>query len=452
MDESKVFASFLSQLKYNDVPNDVIEHAQDIMLDQLGVEIAASTKPWSVAVLKYVRTFGGPAESTIVNYGDKMKAENAAFANATFGHGFEMDDTYLPSNTHPSCVIIPSALAVGERELTDGKTFLLAVVAGYEAMGRIGRTIAPSCVLRGFHPTATSGTFAAATVVGKIMGFDKRLMLDALSIAGSHSSGLLECTQTGGSVKRINAGIAAFGGIRAALLAQVGLTGPPTILEGRKGFWHAFSDGANAGRLTDDLGKEFIVAETSYKLYACGHLIHSALELTTKMLKQHKIKANDIEQIIMGTNKNAMVVVGTILEPEDVTQSQFSSPFGIAMCVVKGSNSFRDYNETNLNDPEIRAMARRVKMVVDDEVEATFPLDRAVKMTIKLKNGTTYQDKVKWLRGTPENPATRSEVEDKFRDLATIVFPDKRVDEIIRAVRGLDGMTNIATLSRLLVS
>ena len=452
MNESRKLASFLTSLAYTDLSNEVIEKTKDLVLDQLGIELAASTKPWSVVVYDYVRGLGGSGESTIVNYGNKVRAENAAFANATFGHGFEMDDTYLPSAAHLSCVVVPTALAIGERDHIDGKDFLLAVVTGCEAMGRIGRSVAPSYVGRGFHSTGVVGPFGAAAVVGKLLHFGEELMLNAISIAGSHSSGLHECTQTGDSVKRVHAGIAAFGGIRAALLAKAGIIGPATVLEGKKGFWHAFSDEYHPEKLTSDLGKEFIVTETSYKLHACGHLIHSAIDATSKIVKEHDIRPNDIEEMVVGTSKHAITVVGTILEPEDVTDCQFSTVFSLAMCVVKGSNGFRDYNEENLRDPDIRKLARRIRLEVDDEVDAMFPANRAVRMTVKLKNDTIYQEKLDWLRGTPENPATKSEVENKFRDLATIVLPNDRVEEIFKIVEDLDEVGNVSTLCNLLIS
>ncbi|MEI9479923.1 MAG: MmgE/PrpD family protein, partial [Deltaproteobacteria bacterium] len=145
MDESKKLAGFLSEVSYNDINKEVIERTKDLILDQLGVEIATSAKPWSLAVYKYARSFDDSKESTIIRYGDKVKAENAAFVNGTFGHGFELDDTYLPGNTHPGAVVIPAALALGEREAIDGRSFLVATVAGYEAINRIGRSMAPSC-------------------------------------------------------------------------------------------------------------------------------------------------------------------------------------------------------------------------------------------------------------------------------------------------------------------
>jgi 2-methylcitrate dehydratase PrpD len=452
MHETKKLASFLSGLEYHDLTKEVVERTKDLILDQIGVALAASSKPWSLKVYDYVKGFGGQRESTILNYGDKVKAENAAFANGSFGHGFEMDDTYLPGNTHPGAVVIPAALALGEREGVDGKRFLVAIIIGYETMGRVARAIAPSCGERGFHPISVSGPIGAAATVGKLLKFDDDLMLNGISVAASHSSGLMEYTQTGGSVKRMHGGMAAFGGIRAALLAHAGITGPPTILEGRSGFCRAFSDDSRPGEITSKLGKEFVVMETSIKRHCCCYQIQAPLDVTSKMVTEYGIKPKDIEEIVMGSNRLAPRQVGAILEPRSVVEAQFSAPFSVAMCVVKGSNGFRDYTEENLKDPDIMALAEKVRLEVDDEVQALYPEKRAVRMTIKLKDGTIYQQKLDGAKGTPVNPLTRKEVVIKFRDLAKEVLRSGRIEEIIKAVEGLDEVEDISPLFRLIVT
>ena len=285
MNESKRLASFLSELKYGDLAREIVEKAKNLILDQLGVELATSTTPQSVALYGYIKGFGGPGESTIVNYGDKVKTENAIFLNASFGHGFELDDTYLLSGTHPGAITIPSALAFGEREGLDGKNLIVSVVAGYEAMGRISRSIAPSYWYRGFDPITVSGPFGAAATVGKALDFNTELMLNAISIAASHSSGIMEYAQTGGSVKRMHAGMAASGGVRAALLAQAGITGPPTILEGRSGFCRAFSDSYRLDDITANLGSDFVVMGMSFKRHCVCYQIQAPIDATSQIVQ-----------------------------------------------------------------------------------------------------------------------------------------------------------------------
>jgi 2-methylcitrate dehydratase PrpD len=307
-------------------------------------------------------------------------------------------------------------------------------------------------VVRGFHPVTAIGPYASAAVVGKLLNFDAPLMLNAISIAGSHCSGLVEFNQTGGSVKRIHSGIAAVGGIRAALLARAGLTGPPTVLEGKKGFWHAFCDDPHPEKLVSNLGTDFALMGTSFKMYACCHDIQAAIDGTSKIVKEHNIRPDDIEEIIMGANRNSVVNVGAIRKPQEVTAAQFSAAFSLAMCVVKDGNGFYDYTEENLKDPDIKKLAERVRLELDKEVDAAYPATRAARVTIKLKNGTSHQEKLDGPKGSPENPVARNEVVSKFRNLTGMILSGDRVEKIIKSVEELDDLGNISTLCKMLVS
>lgn len=450
MDETRTLASFLVGLKYEDLSDKLIQATKDHVLDTFGVQLAMSTKPWSLAVYKYVRELGGQGGSTIVNYGDRVRPENAAFVNGTFGHGFETDDAYLAAVCHPGVVVVSAALAMAEHYLADGKSFLLAVVAGYEAMGRAARSVSPSCSTKGFHPTSAAGPFGSAAAAGKMLGFDDGLMVNALSIAGSHASGLSEFHQTGGAVKRMHAGLAASGGIRAALLAKAGLTGPPTCLEGKKGFCHAFSDNYNLSELTSGLGEQFIVFKTAFKLHSCCYQIQAPVDATRKILRDHSVAAGQIAEIVMGTSREGISSVGTILEPEDITGAQFSAPFTLALFILRGSCGVADYTDANLCDPEIRKFARRIRLEVDDEMQSLYPATRAARITVRLRDGRTYQQVVEHARGTPENPLTRDEVQAKFRQLAGAIIADKKIEQIVRIVETLESQQNLVALGRLL--
>lgn len=451
MNESRQLARFVSELKYEHIPEAVIAKAKDLILDQVGLIMACATLPWSKAIFEYVRDWGeGKQESTIAYYGYRTKAENAVFANSSFGHGFEMDDRYVQAQSHPGCIVVPAALAMGEKESISGKDLILAVVAGYEVMGRINKSIVPSCILRGFHaPAGVSGPFGAATVAGKILNFDPDLMLNALSIAGSHSSGLTEYDQTGGSVKRMHAGIAAHGGLRSAFVAQKGVTAPPTILEGKHGFCQAFSDQPNLHELTDGLGREFsVVMGTGFKAYCSCGALHSGIDAVRNLRAAHDIKAADVAEVTMGTNHQTIGHLAC--ELSDIASAQFSAAFGLAMTLVRGSNGFKDYTEESLRDPEILDVAKRVKMEIDPEVDREFPAKRAARVTIKLKNGATYQDKVDYCKGLPQNPMSRAEFEEKYRGLAMAVADKDRTEEILKVVYALEKQKNVSALISLL--
>ncbi len=453
MNESRDLARFVSELKYEHLPSEVIAKTKDLILDQVGIMMGVATLPWSKAIYEYVRDWGvGKAESTIAHYGDRTKAENAAFANASFGHGFEIDDIYSAGQSHPGCIVVPSALAMGEKEHASGRDVILAVVAGYEVMGRINKAIVPSCIMRGFHaPTSITGPFGAAAAAGKLLDFDPELMVHALSIAGSHGSGTIEYDQSGGSVKRMHAGMAAHGGLRSALIARKGLTGPPTILEGKHGFCQAFADEYDLQEITDNLGKDYrVVMGTSIKFYCSGAAMHAAFDAVHKLVADHVFAADDVAQVVMGTNRQAVTHLNA--KPTDITSAQFSAPFGLALTLIRGGNGFKDYCEENLHDEKILNLAARISMEIDKEVDSEFPATRAARVTVRLKNGKTHQQKIYYCKGSPQNPLTRADFEGKFRGLASIVARKDRVDEILRTVAALDEQSDVSALVALMAS
>jgi 2-methylcitrate dehydratase PrpD len=447
MNESRALANFVAELTYEALSNEVVEKAKTLIFDQVGVMLGASTLPWSRIINDYVKDWGSVREEcTVANYGYKTKAENAVFANASFCHGFEFDDIYIYGNSHPGCIVVPTALAMGERERISGRELIVAVVAGYEVMGRINSAMTPSCASRGFHaPTSITGPFGAAAAVGKILKFDSELMLNALAIAGSHSAGITEYDQGGGSVKRMHAGMAAHGGVRSAFLAQKGLTGPATVLEGKHGTFSAFTDSHNALEITDKLGEEFkVVMGTGFKAYCACAPIHAAIDALQTLMRNYNITPDKISRITMGTNRRSITHVEA--PPKDILSAQFSAAFSLALTAIRGSNGFQDYTEQTLHDEEILRMADKVTLEIDKDVDREYPATRAARVTVRLVSGAEYQAKVDHCKGTPQNPLSGQDLERKFLSLATAAIPEERAEAIIRFIRSLEQQTDLSVL------
>ncbi len=262
-------AAHTAAVRFADIPPEAIEKAKDCLLDQIGVELIGSTLEWNKIAYRYVANMGGRGESTVINYGDKTPTLDAAFVNATFGQGCELDDVGFAAGGHPGAATVPVALAVCEKHRCTGKDFLAAVVVGCDVMYRLLAAVRPSSGKRGFHSHGIGAPFGAMTTAARLMRLNDGQILHAFGIAGMHSSGTMEYDQTGGEVKRVIAGIAARGGIQAAMLAQLGLTGPPTIIEGKRGFLKVFADQVEPEEITRDLGREFKIMRIWFKLYPC---------------------------------------------------------------------------------------------------------------------------------------------------------------------------------------
>src|SRR5215470_3236892 len=216
--------SFVSELKYEDLPPEVVAKTKQFLLDQLACQLLGSTVEWNQPIYRFIKEnkHGGPA--SIVNYGDRVPVDDAAFVNGTFGQGCELDDHYDRGGGHPGAASIPVAMALAEQKRVDGKTFISAIVAGYEIGWRVGQGLLPQMQRRGFHSQSVIGVFMAAAAAGKILQLNPNQMTTTFAIAGSHACGTMEFDQTGGEVKRMHAGLACAGGIRSAMLARLGLT------------------------------------------------------------------------------------------------------------------------------------------------------------------------------------------------------------------------------------
>jgi 2-methylcitrate dehydratase PrpD len=451
MGETKELARFVSQLTYGNLPPDVREKTKELILDQLGCQLAGCTLPWSKQAYEFVADYKGlREEGTVVKYGLRTSVQDASFVNACFGHGFMGDDTDPVCHAHLGSIIVPAALAMGERERITGKEFINAVVAGYEVASRIGAA-APFAETRGFHPGPIFGPFGAAACVGTILGFDENRMLDTLGIAGSHSSGLMEYSKSGGTVNRLHAGMAAQGGVRAALLAQRGFSGPATILEGERGFLGAFSGECVLEEITRGLGRKFRVLLIELKAYSCCGTSGTTIDAVSAIRNKQRIDPKEIEEIIVHASPATFRLTGSIAEPRDITSAQFSGAFGIALSLVKGGNTFREYCEENLRDPEALNLTKKTRFVLDETLEKVPKSDNPAKVLIRMRDGSSYEKTVYAAKGSILNPMKRGEVDQKFREHASAVFPSRKVESIIETVSRLDSIENICALMELLV-
>jgi len=451
MEETKALARAVARLRYEDLPDGVIQKTKELILDQIGCQLAGSTLSSSKLAFEYVADYKGQREeSTVVNFGLRTSAQDAAFANASFGHAFMGDDTDSVCHAHLGSIIIPAALAMGEREAISGKEFIRAVVAGYEVASRIGAAAARA-EDRGFHPGPIFGPFGVAAACGTILGFREEQILDALGIAGSHSSGLMEYSESGGTVNRLHSSMAAFNGIRAALLAQRGLRGPTTVIEGKRGFLHAFSGDSFPEKITQGLGQKFRVLLIELKAYCCCGTSGTTLDAISKMKSEHKINPDEIEEIVVTVTPSTFRMTGSIVEPKDITSAQFSGRFGVALGLMKAGNSFREYSEENLKDRQLLELAKKTNFILDEEMQKRPHSDHPARVMIKLKDGVAHEQTVDAARGSVLNPMTKEEVDQKFRKFASAVLPDNEIEAIAETIAGLEHIEDIRRLSQLLV-
>ncbi|UCH01648.1 MAG: MmgE/PrpD family protein [Candidatus Bathyarchaeota archaeon] len=255
-------ANFAYNFSYNSVSDFVIKQVKRCLLDYLGVTLAGYETPLGKTIVNYVKNIGGCREATLIGDGCQVPCSNAAFANATLGHILELDDGHRYARGHPGVTSIPAVLSIAEKEDSHGKDVVTAIILGYEIFARIAKAINPSHLLRGFHTTGTCGTFGAAIAAGKVLDLNEKELTNALGIAGTQASGLMEVFWGESRIKPLQAGKAAQSGVLAAILAKEGITAPDTILEGEKGFIRATSDSYNLEQIVKGLNQDFEIMNT----------------------------------------------------------------------------------------------------------------------------------------------------------------------------------------------
>ncbi len=457
MHESKTLANWIAGLRYKDVPESARAHARRFILDNIGCQIAGATLPWSQTYYDVIRTTRTGSHATIAYFGDKLSPDDAAFINSAFNHANETDDTHLKSPTHPGNVAMPASLAMAEYAKANGEKLLLAMIVAYEIHIRVSWACSPYLHYRGHHPPVACGPFGAAAASALLMGLSPEKTLNALAIAGSHSAGMMEYANAGGSVKRMHSGIAAQAGVRAALFADAGITGPHSILEGEKGFCKVFAGEYDLSRLTNGLGTRYELTENALKPHSCCHVIHASLDTLDQIRDTESVQPKQVKSIKVFMNSDRLqALVGTIIEPPDILGAQFSLPFSLAMRLhhggrgVRGGNGFWDYPNVNLKDPQLLETARKIRCVVAENNEWAR-VDRCEGMEIEMTDGRRLHGNVPFSKGLPENPLSPAEVKEKFHSLVDPILPRNRPKEIVDAVDNLERIKNIDDLVRLLV-
>ncbi|MFD6222329.1 MmgE/PrpD family protein [Nocardia asteroides] len=451
-------ARLVTDLEYDSIPAEALAGARQLMQDQLAVQIGCASLSWSRAVLELTKASHAPGSAHVTASGDEMSAADAAFVNATYGHGFEYDDAHRSSSSHPGSAVVSAAVAVGEELGASMAEVITGIVAGYEVYTRIGILAAPQLLERGFHPHGVLSAFGAAAVVAKMRGFDTERTIHALSIAMSHSSGTTEYTSTGGSVKRLHSGIGTRNGIRAAEMAAAGITGPTTFLSGGKGFYRAF-----VGRPVADDAAELFAPEASFEItrvwikpYCCCGINHAYIDGA----QQLTARAGEVESIRLGIQSGGDVIIGNqnanAYAPQIIEHLQYSLPFQFALAILGRGNGFRahhDYMAGRLDlseGSEVAEMARRVKIEVDTELDAEYPGRWIADITVAYRDGSTQHVFVDNPRGTAENPMTQADLDAKFRDLTVADLGVDRSEALLAAINAGDPSTPVSEFAALL--
>jgi 2-methylcitrate dehydratase PrpD len=445
MTAAQKLADFAVKLKFEQIPEAVVERAKDCIIDIVGVCAFGSTVPSSKPVLGYAERYGKGGRSTVLGTSLKVHAPMAALANGVFAHSFEMDNLVSPSvGVHPGASLLPPGLAVAEETEISGRDFITAFVAGFEALHRIGDAAAESVEKLGFHAPGVTGPFGGAIVAGRLLKLNAEQMTNALGIAGSLSSGLLEFAKSGGgTVKRMHLGHGAQSGVMAAMLARDDFAGPTTILEGKFGYLHVFCHNGDANRLTAGLGEVWKTPRVMFKRYSCHITAHVPVTAILRLKSRFGFAADEVEAVtVAGSEK--MLSHHNIPEPHDLAMAQYSTPFCVALACYRDPRDPGSFSDITLNDQAIRQLCRKVKIELREHTPAKKLLGSRV--TVRLKDGRALAEELEEFPGTPEQPLDRVGLREKF-EIITAGLRQNRPAAMFDTIATLERAPNVGALS-----
>ena len=451
MNETRTLAEFVARLRYEDLPQAVVDQACRIIVDTVGCAVSAWTEDpeKSRIALEIARLYGSDTGASVIGVaGVKSQPAFAALANGILANAADNDDTHKRALLHTGSVVVPPALALAQTGRLSGRDLIVALVAGYEVAVRVGMAVMPTHY-RFWHSTATNGTFGAAMTAAKALKLDVDGVQRALGLAGTQAAGLNTFFESGDMTKSIHPGKAAFNGVLSAQLAQLGATSPPAILEHPKGYLNAFSTEPKPQRLTDGLGTAWEILQNGFKFFPSILASHAPIQATLAIVRKHAI---DPAQIARITNETYNTVKSHFSNKDvsTVMAARVSVPYCIAIAAIDGRLTQAQFSPARINDPLVRQVLANTEVIADAELNTLYPDKFPARVTITLKNGTSFRETVLVPRGDPQDPLTAGELEAKFRDNAVRMLGPARTGLLLQAIYALPDARDVEALGALL--
>lgn len=424
-------ADFYSTLNSKDIPEEVMNRARRSLVDFFAVLISGFHKGELSPIMNhYLLSIGGKPESTVLPTANKAPAIHAALAMGVMAHSVELDDGHRFGTCHPSVAIIPSVLAVAERNNNTLEEILKAIVVGYDVMLRLSTSINPSHLKRGFHSTGTCGSIGSAAAAAALLQFASLQMAYAMSIGGLQSAGIQEMLHDHPSIKPLQAGKAAYHGIFSCDLVLSGAEGPRTLFEGPHGWLKAMSDNFSSMALLGDLGKRWEILRTYIKLYPTCRHCHPAIDLSLELRKSYNFSIDDINNIIIETYDVAISEVGLIEYPKNFDDAMFSLPFSVALALRDGKVVLNSYCDSNFNDERLMNCIKKIKILENEGMARRYPIERGSIITIKLNDGNTISKSTSLPKGEPETQVNDTELFEKIQNTIIPYYDQGKIKKI----------------------
>jgi 2-methylcitrate dehydratase PrpD len=437
---TRTLARYIVGARYEDLPANVRKEGTRTLLNWMGVAVGGSHHETVDRAVAALAPFSGPAQASLLGRRERFDIMNAAFVNGVSSHIFDFDDTHLKTIIHPAGPVASSILALCEYHPVSGKDFLNALVLGVETECRIGNAVYPNHYDVGWHITGTAGVFGAAAAAGKLLGLSEQQMVWALGLAASQPVGLRE--SFGSMNKSFNPGRAASNGLFAALLASKNYTSSEGMIEAKRGWANTISTKQDYREITEALGQRYEAALNTYKPFACGIVIHPAIDAAIQLRNENRLTADQIARVDLKVHPLVLELTGK-KTPQIGLEGKFSVYHSVAVAIIEGAAGEKQYSDRAVRDPQVVALRDRVSAVVDPSVKP-----EQVDMTIVLKDGRSLHKRIEHAIGSVEVPMTDQQLEAKFTDLASAVLPAAQVRKLIETCWQVERLSSAAAIPK----
>ena len=459
MGATEKIARFIVDTDYGDIPRDAVEKAKRTALDCVGAALAGVAEPVSQTITDYVKKLGGPPQASVFGAGLKASVPDAALANGSIAHALDYDDCGVKIG-HPSVLVLPAVLSLGEHLGASGKDLLTAYIVGLEVEGKLALHADFKLMQARLNHQTWYGSIGAAAACAKLLRLDVAKTRMALGIAANFACGL--SANHGSMAGAMAAGNACRNGVIAALMAQEGITANPDIIEAKNGFYDTLVGPGHydAERMADGLGKPFYIESPgiSLKMYPSCYHTHRALDGVFQLLDEHRLNDKDIAAVDVGTSERALRVLA-FSEPATPYQAKFSMPHCIAAAVVDHQVTLATFTEQKLNDRNIVEARKKVQLsfpnvpiwpgLADVGPDTEFVGNP---VTIKTTDGRSLSARVDIPRGDASLPLTDDELLGKYRDCARAQLSQDNIERSVGLVRELEKVADVGTLMAILRS
>lgn len=451
---SRKLAKFSLGLRYEDIPTESVKEAKRFLLDSLGCGLAAVEHEDMLQAHQYVKSLGGAPQATVMGHGTATNMPNAALMNALLIRAMDYNDIYWEQDpSHPSD-IIPAALAAAEHRGLSGKDLIVGILIAYELEMRMCHAAHPGVREVGWHHASLT-QFVSPFVAARMLGLTEDQTVAAAGISGSSHftlGGVVAGHLT--NMKNTADPMATEAGVRAAMLASTGYTGPVQLFEGKEGVFHVISNVKwSEEEILKDLGERFLITRCGYKAFPTEALTHQPITAAQEVMEENHIDPHNVKEILVETTTRGADILSdpSKYKPTTKETADHSLPYCVACAVTKGNVLPRDFEDEALKDPFVWETLPKIKVVAHPEIDALFPKVKRAIVTITTNDGHRYTKQEDFAKGRPERPLSDAELEAKYRSNASAVMSDKAMTRLADAVWHLDECKSVADFMKLTV-